>query len=104
MKNKHTIPPCHKCTGKCCKYFALELDQPTTIHDFENLKWYLLHENTMIFHDEGSWFLQINNKCKYLGNDYSCQIYHKRPSICKEYSFDEHNTINCMFTELDVKV
>jgi len=36
----------------------------------------------------------VKNKCRHLSEkDYKCQIYHKRPKICREYNPD-----NCDFT------
>lgn len=95
MENLHKNPPCHICKAKCCQYFALEIDKPTTLYEFENLKWYLLHEKTMIFVDNKEWFLQINNPCTHLSSDYQCLIYKKRPIICQEYGFDNENRISC---------
>ena len=35
---------CEYCSAKCCRYFALTLDTPTTREDFEFLRWFLLHD------------------------------------------------------------
>ena len=40
---------CKYCTAKCCRYFALPIDTPTTWHDFDNLRWYLAHGRCAIF-------------------------------------------------------
>ncbi|EKD27771.1 MAG: hypothetical protein ACD_79C00585G0009 [uncultured bacterium] len=93
--NKKEIPPCHLCNGKCCRYFAFEIDRPATKKDFDNLRWYLLHKNTLIFVDEKKWFIQLNNECEFLSNDNTCSIYDKRPEICKEYGLDENHKVHC---------
>ena len=42
-------PPCHDCTAKCCKYFALQIDTPTTPKDHDHIRWYLLHEHIAVW-------------------------------------------------------
>lgn len=77
---------CGGCIALCCRYFALEIDTPDEPDDFENLRWYLVHESTGLFIDDGAWYLQIFSKCKLLGPDNKCSDYENRPSICREYS------------------
>jgi Fe-S-cluster containining protein len=81
---------CERCVALCCRYFALEIDKPETKREFEDLRWYLLHEDTQIFVEEGEWYLQVNRKCRALLPDNRCGIYENRPSICREY-----NTTGC---------
>lgn len=79
---------CGGCIALCCRYFALEIDKPTHPKDFDDLRWYLLHDRTAIFTEGRSWFVQIFNKCSWLGDDGRCQGYDQRPSICREYDND----------------
>ena len=51
-----TGPPCHDCTAKCCKYFALEIDAPTKAKDHDNIRWYLLHEHIVVYRLDGALF------------------------------------------------
>jgi uncharacterized protein len=81
---------CEKCTGRCCRYFAFEIDKPRARRDFDDIRWFLLHEDTMIFVEEGDWYIQLNRKCKALMPDNRCGIYEQRPSICRAY-----RTNNC---------
>jgi Fe-S-cluster containining protein len=76
---------CGKCTGLCCRYFALAIDKPETRREFEDIRWYLLHRDTTIFVEDGEWYLQINAKCRALMDDNRCAIYEKRPTICRAY-------------------
>lgn len=76
---------CGSCIALCCRYFALEIDKPQRPEDFDDLRWYLLHDRTQIFTEGRSWFVQVFNKCSWLGDDGSCQGYDQRPSICREY-------------------
>lgn len=79
---------CGRCTALCCHYFALEIDAPEERADFENLRWYVLHEDTELFIDGGAWYLQINRKCTWLDGN-KCGRYDDRPAICAEYDNTE---------------
>ncbi len=80
---------CDHCTAKCCKYFALPIDKPTTFQDFEFMRWFLLHDRATVFTDEGSWYLLVHTTCKHLQPDHRCGIYETRPQICRDYSTDK---------------
>lgn len=80
---------CEQCVGLCCRYFALEVDEPTSKSDFEDLRWYLLHEDTVVFVEDGEWYVQINSKCRALGPDNLCAVYENRPTICRGYNTKE---------------
>jgi len=77
---------CDYCTAKCCRYFALAIDKPTTRREFDYLRWYLLHERAAIFVEDGSWYLLVHSPCKHLMPDNRCAIYEERPYICRQYS------------------
>ena len=77
---------CAHCTGRCCGYFALPIEEPTTGRDFGFLRWYLLHGNCAVFVDSGNWFLQVHGDCEHLRPDHRCGIYEDRPDICRAYS------------------
>ena len=84
---------CEYCTAKCCKYFALPIDTPTSRADFEYIRWYLLHEKATVFVDE-HWYLLVHTTCKHLQPDNRCGIYETRPQICRDYSND-----NCEYDD-----
>jgi Fe-S-cluster containining protein len=83
---------CEYCTAKCCRYFALPIEEPTEQQDFDFIRWYLLHEHATVFVDEGEWYLLVHTTCKHLQSDFRCGIYHTRPQICRDYS-----TTNCEY-------
>ena len=85
---------CKYCPGKCCRYFALPIDKPKEWEDFDFIRWYLLHERSAVFTDEGSWYLLVQNPCKHLGDDNRCGIYETRPQICRDYT-----TNNCEYED-----
>ena len=84
-KNKKVL--CDKCTGLCCRYFALPIETPEDREDYDDIRWYLCHEDVTVFVEDGDWYININNKCRYLSDkDYKCEHYGKRPKICRDYS------------------
>ncbi len=77
---------CDKCTGLCCRYFALPIETPEDKGDYDDIKWFLSHKDITVFVEDGDWYININNKCKYLSvKDNRCRIYGKRPKICRGY-------------------
>ncbi len=85
---------CDYCSAKCCRYFALPIDTPSTQQDFDFMRWYLLHGQATIFVDDESWYLLVHTVCKHLQPDHRCGIYHTRPQICRDYSTD-----NCEYDD-----
>ncbi|MEM6776078.1 MAG: YkgJ family cysteine cluster protein [Planctomycetota bacterium] len=85
---------CDHCTAKCCKYFALPIDEPVSRRDFDYIRWYLLHDRATVFVDESTWYLLVHTTCKHLRNDHRCGIYETRPQICREYT-----TKDCEFED-----
>ncbi len=85
---------CAYCTAKCCRYYALPMDTPETWKEFDFLRWFLLHDGATVFTDEGTWYLLQHSKCRHLGEDQLCGIYHHRPQICRKYS-----TTNCEYED-----
>ena len=80
---------CGECVGLCCRYLAFEISKPKTRRDFDDMRWYLLHEDCIIFVEDGDWYIQVNRKCKKLQPDNRCGIYGDRPAICQEYTTKE---------------
>ena len=86
---------CIKCTGLCCRYFALPIETPEDKGDFDDIRWYLCHKDITIFVEDGDWYINIKNKCKHLSEkDHHCGIYNKRPRICRGYRHSD-----CDFVE-----
>jgi Fe-S-cluster containining protein len=77
--------PCRKCDALCCRYVALPIDKPKTPGDFNDIRWYLLHENVEVFVEEGDWYVEFKARCKALGPDRLCKVYETRPRICRQY-------------------
>ncbi|MBL7223024.1 MAG: YkgJ family cysteine cluster protein [Candidatus Brocadiae bacterium] len=79
---------CTLCDGKCCRYFALEIDEPTTERDFDDIRWYLAHEDIVVFVEEGDWYLEVRNVCRHLDEQNRCRIYGDRPALCRDHATD----------------
>jgi Fe-S-cluster containining protein len=76
--------PCEGC-DHCCRYVALPIRTPRTNRDFEEIRWYVLHENVSVYIDwEGDWGIQFQAKCSWL-RDGRCTHYELRPHVCREY-------------------
>jgi Fe-S-cluster containining protein len=80
---------CNHCTAKCCRYFALPIDQPDTASDWEFVRWYLMHEGATLFSEEGTWYLLVHTVCHNLQSDNRCGIYETRPQVCRDYSIKD---------------
>ncbi len=79
-------PPCSSCEALCCKHVALEIDKPSTKKDYDNIRWYLLHQNVSVFIDSNNgWYIKFETPCEHISDDNRCNYYEKRPKICREY-------------------
>jgi Fe-S-cluster containining protein len=76
---------CEHCTAACCRYIALPLDKPRSARDYDDLRWYLMHQGVSVFVEEGDWYIQFQTRCKNLRLDNLCGVYETRPAICAEY-------------------
>lgn len=77
---------CDHCTAKCCRYFALPMEAPTTRKDFETMRWFLMHDRAAVFTENDDWYLVVHTTCKHLQDDHRCGVYMTRPQICRAYS------------------
>ena len=82
---------CSRCIpAKCCQYFSLEIDTPTSKTDYDDLLWFLAHKDVSIYTQSKSWYLMLHNRCTFLDKKSNlCKIYDKRPRICREHTTDE---------------
>jgi Fe-S-cluster containining protein len=68
----------------------LPIETPTDRQDFDDIRWYLLHENVSVFVEDGEWYIYFAADCRHLQPDFRCGIYARRPRICRDYT-----TENC---------
>ena len=85
-KDKHL---CEFCTAKCCRYFAMTIETPEELADFEYIRWFLLHDRATVFKENEDWYLLVHTTCRHLQDDYRCGIYETRPQICRDYSTND---------------
>lgn len=76
---------CEHCAAACCRYVAIPLDNPRNAGDYDDIRWYLMHQGISVFVEEGQWYVQFQTRCKNLGPDNRCGIYETRPRICRDY-------------------
>ena len=97
-KDRDSLGPdevlCDYCTAKCCKYFALPIETPVDLEDYEFIRWYLVHDRATVFTDDDQWYIMIHTTCRHLQTDNRCGIYDTRPQICRDYTTD-----NCEFED-----
>ena len=79
---------CQYCTGRCCRYFALPMEEPTDWDSFDNVRWFMFHGRVSVFVSEKIWYLAVHADCQHLQPDNRCGIYIDRPKICRSYSTD----------------
>jgi Fe-S-cluster containining protein len=81
--------PCFNCAG-CCKYIAIEIDEPTTMQEYDYLIWYLVHPGVTVFVDwENGWFVKFDTRCQHLQPNGMCGIYETRPAICRDFDWKD---------------
>ena len=84
-KNKEL---CKDCTS-CCEYVTIELADPKRRIDFEEIIWFIMHENVAVYIDnEDKWNVEFRTRCKALGEDGLCKVYDERTQICRDYKHE----------------
>ena len=80
---------CDLCTNsKCCTYVTQQIDTPRSKYDFEILLWQVSHGGVGAYKDDDGWFVMFEARCQHLLVDGRCNIYAKRPTICRSHSND----------------
>ena len=78
----------HKCRARCCRYITVQLPAPKRNADFDEVSWFLAHEDISIYVEGRRWHLEARNRCKYLTRHSLCAIYESRPDVCRCYDTD----------------
>lgn len=87
---------CDQCVALCCRYIALPIENPENARDYDHIRWYLMHENVVVFIEDKQWYIGFFGKCKHLQPDNRCGVYLTRPRICRQY-----DTHNCEYHAMD---
>jgi Fe-S-cluster containining protein len=78
--------PCKGCPALCCKFVAVELEEPEDEEDWDEIKWMLCHENITVYKDnDEDWVAEFETRCKMLDENDHCKIYDKRPQLCRDH-------------------
>lgn len=80
---------CEKCDGRCCRYVAVEIDEPTTKGDFDDVRWYTAHRGVSVFVEDKRWHINFSSRCNYLTQDNQCEAYESRPRICRDHDMSD---------------
>jgi len=86
------MPECTTCKAYCCRYITVDLPKPVSPEDFDEIRWYVLHKNVIVYktEDEKNWRVEFQTPCEYLDEKkYLCKHYGRRPIVCREYTTDE---------------
>lgn len=79
--------PCAGC-DRCCQYVALQIDNPVSKADFDQIRWYVLHRGVSVYIDaQRDWYIQFETQCDWL-KDGACTHYELRPQLCRDYSVE----------------
>ncbi|NLW31039.1 MAG: hypothetical protein GXY77_06230 [Fibrobacter sp.] len=81
---------CSDCDAYCCRHVALHIDKPVSKKDYDQIRWYLLHENVWVSIDfENNWILEFRTPCRNIASDHKCIDYENRPKICRDYPSED---------------
>jgi len=82
-----------RCGARCCNYLSVPIDSPTTNADFDDLRWYLMHEDTHAYKLDGDWHVLVERRCRHLLPNNVCGTYETRPKVC-----DDYDASSCEYT------
>lgn len=81
------------CQARCCRYITVTVPAPRSEDDWDEVRWWLAHEGTMVTQDDEGWMLHVRTPCTNLKADNSCAVYPHHMLACKEY-----DPSDCEFT------
>jgi len=85
-KKKADELSCAECGARCCRYVATQIDEPSSKSEYDDIRWYLMHDKVSVFIDhDGDWFLEFKSDCLALDDDLRCGNYEDRPRICRKH-------------------
>jgi hypothetical protein len=80
------------CKASCCRYVATRIEPPRTKVDWDEIYWFLCHENVEVFIEARKWYVLFATACKNLDTSSRCVRYATRPHVCRD-----HKEENCEF-------
>lgn len=94
MKSAHDSAAVEKrrcqqeCKGRCCRYITIVVPAPKRKVDFDELSWFLAHQNISVYVEARRWHVEVQSRCKHLGTNNLCEIYENRPDVCRDYEIE----------------
>jgi len=77
---------CEECNQECCRSVIVEIDEPTTKEDWEDIKWQVAHKNVKVIKDnDKDWCVEFLTDCNHLAENGKCEVYDKRPKMCNSH-------------------
>lgn len=87
MTEEKRFKNCFECNQECCKSVIVQIDDPETFEDWEDIKWQVAHHNVRVIKDNcGDWCVEFLTECDEMADDGKCKIYEKRPQMCRNHS------------------
>lgn len=80
------------CQAMCCRYVATKIDAPRRKIDWDEIYWFLCHENVEVFIESRKWYVLFDTPCRNLDENSRCVDYPRRPYVC-----GEHEEENCEY-------
>jgi hypothetical protein len=84
------------CQAMCCRYVATRIDPPRTKVDWDEIYWFLCHENVEVFIEARKWYVLFATPCTNLDANSRCVRYAIRPHVCRD-----HEEENCEYWGLE---
>jgi hypothetical protein len=80
------------CGAKCCRYLTVSIPTPTAETDWDEIRWWLAHEEVWVTKDDEGWLLTVEMRCRHLEANGACGIYESRMNLCAK-----HDAADCEF-------
>lgn len=86
-----------KCQANCCSMISIPKDL------YEDKKDKIVTQPDKVINSFDNHVLPItpNQSCIFLNEDFSCNIYEDRPSVCREFGNETHPMLYCPFLDKD---
>lgn len=92
---------CKTC-GNCCKSFVIASKKPLQKAVMED--WLDKRGVQIVAEDHDAIYLKIDLPCPHLvksDDGWSCDIYHNRPSGCRDFDGTKYDFLKCKWKEID---
>ena len=77
---------CLECNQECCRSVVVEIDEPETEREWDDIRWQVAHKNVNVFLDnDDDWCIEFFTDCEQLDENGRGKIYEKRPRMCRDH-------------------